>query len=88
VFSLDVGLGPFVKFVVPNGKVSSVTQILGSGLTGATAVSFKGVPACSFKAISDALITATVPEGATTGRVMVTARTGMLTKQREVKVLP
>jgi uncharacterized repeat protein (TIGR03803 family) len=88
VFSLDVGLGPFVKFVVPNGKVGSVIQILGTGLTGATAVSFNGVPASSFKAISDAFMTAAVPEGATTGRVKVTTPTGTLTSNVKFKVLP
>jgi uncharacterized repeat protein (TIGR03803 family) len=88
VFSLDVGLRPFVKFVVPNGEVGSVIQILGTGLTGATAVSFNGVPASSFKVISDALMTATVPAGATTGRVKVTAPTGVLTSNVKFKVLP
>jgi hypothetical protein len=34
-----------VTFVVPSGKVGSVIQILGTDLTGATAVSFNGVPA-------------------------------------------
>jgi hypothetical protein len=87
VFSLDVGLGPFVKFVVPNGEVGSVIQILGTGLTGATAVSFNGVPASSFKVISDALMTATVPAGATTGRVIVTAPTRRLTSNVKFKVL-
>jgi uncharacterized repeat protein (TIGR03803 family) len=88
VFSLDVGLGPFVKFVVPNGKVGSVIQILGTGLTGSTAVSFNGVPASSFKVISDAFMTATVPAGATTGRVKVTAPTRTLTSNVKFKVLP
>jgi uncharacterized repeat protein (TIGR03803 family) len=87
VFSLDVGLGPFVKFVVPNGEVGSVIQILGTGLTGATAVSFNGVPASSFKVISAALMTATVPAGATTGRVIVTAPTRRLTSNVKFKVL-
>ena len=88
VFSFDVGLGPFVKFVVPDGKVGSVIQILGTGLTGATAASFKGVPASSFKVISDALMTATVPEGATSGRVTVTTPTRRLTSNVKFKVLP
>jgi hypothetical protein len=30
VFGLDLGLGPFVTFVVPSGKVGSVIQILGT----------------------------------------------------------
>src|SRR6266481_5046049 len=36
MFSLDLGLGPFVTFVAPSGKVGSVIQILGTDLTGAT----------------------------------------------------
>jgi len=36
VFSFDVGLGPFVTFVVRYGKVGSLAEILGTGLTGAT----------------------------------------------------
>lgn len=31
VFSFDVGLGPFVTFVIPAGKVSHAAQILGQG---------------------------------------------------------
>ena len=88
LFSLDVGLGPFVKFVVPNGKVGSVIQILGTGLTSATAVTFNGVPASSFKVISDAFMTATFPAGATTGRVRVTTPIGTLTSNVKFKVLP
>jgi hypothetical protein len=88
VFSFDVGLGPFVKFDVPYGKVGSVTQILGTGLTSATAITFNGVPASSFKVISDTFMTATVPEGATTGRVTVTKATGTLTSNVNFKVLP
>jgi len=88
VFSLDVGLGPFVKFDVPYGKVGSVAQILGTGLTGATAVSFNGVPASSFKVISDTFMTATVPEGATTGPVTVATPSGTLTSNVKFKELP
>jgi uncharacterized repeat protein (TIGR03803 family) len=88
VFSLDLGLGPFVKFVVPSGKVGSVIQILGTGLTGATAVSFNGVPASSLKLVRDTFITATVPAGATTGPVTVTTPTGTLTSNVNFTVLP
>jgi uncharacterized repeat protein (TIGR03803 family) len=45
VFSLDVGLGPFVAFVRNSGKVGVNVQILGQGFTGTTAVSFNGTPA-------------------------------------------
>lgn len=87
VFSFDVGLGPFVKFVFPSGKVGSVVQILGTALSGASGVSFDGVPA-SFKVISATFITATVPAGAATGRVTVTTPAGNLTSNVKFKVLP
>lgn len=87
VFSLDIGLGPFVKFVVAYGKAGSVAQILGTGFTGATSVSFNGVPA-EYKVISNTFMTATVPAGATTGRVTVTTPTGKLTSNVKFKVLP
>jgi uncharacterized repeat protein (TIGR03803 family) len=60
-FSLDLGLGPFVTFVVPSGKVGSVLQILGTDLTGTTAVTFNGVPASSFKVVRDTFIKVTLP---------------------------
>jgi len=88
VFSFDVGLGPFVTFVVPYGKVGSVVQILGTGLTGTTAVSFNGVPASSFTVFGDTFMSATVPAGATTGPVAVTTPTGTLTSNVNFTVLP
>ncbi len=88
VFSLDLGLGPFVTFVAPSGKVGSVIQILGTDLTGATAVSFNGVPASSFKVVRGTLIKATLPAGATTGPVTVTTPTGTLTSNVNFTVLP
>jgi uncharacterized repeat protein (TIGR03803 family) len=88
VFSFDVGLGPFVTFVVRYGKVGSVVQILGTGLTGTTAVSFNGVPASSFTVFGDTFMSATVPAGATTGPVAVTTPTGTLTSNVNFTVLP
>ncbi len=88
VFSLDLGLGPFVTFVVPSGKVGSVIQILGTDLTGATVVSFNGVPASSFKVVRGTLIKATLPAGATTGPVTVTTSNGTLTSNVNFTVLP
>ena len=53
IFSLDVGLGPFVTFVLPYGRVGSGVQNLGTGLAGVTAVTFNGVPTTTFNAASD-----------------------------------
>jgi uncharacterized repeat protein (TIGR03803 family) len=78
VFSLSMGLGPFVKTRPISGKVGAVIDILGTDLTGATGVMFNGTPA-SFSVISKSQIKSTVPTGATTGVVQVTTPSGTLT---------
>lgn len=87
VFSLDVGLGPFVSFVHSSGKVGQMGGILGQGFTGTTNVSFNGIPA-NFSVKSDTFVTATVPAGATTGYVTVTAPNGTLTSNVPFNVIP
>jgi len=77
VFSLSNGLGPFVEVLPVYGTVGATIQILGSDLTGATAVSFNGT-AATFTVTSSTLITATVPTGATPGFITVTTPTGTL----------
>jgi len=86
VYSLDMGLGPFVTFVRPGGTVGGTVQILGQGFTGATAVTFNGVEATTFTVISDTFMTAVVPAGATTGSVVVTTPTGTLTSNVNFRV--
>jgi uncharacterized repeat protein (TIGR03803 family) len=78
VFSLSMGLGPFVAFVRSSGKVGQTGPILGQGFTGTTSVSLNGIPA-SFTVKSDTLLIAKVPSGATTGYVTVTTPSGTLT---------
>jgi len=72
VFSLSTGLAPFVNSQPAFGKVGAKLIILGNALTGATSVSFGGAAAV-FKVVSDTEITATVPNGAPTGPIQVTA---------------
>jgi uncharacterized repeat protein (TIGR03803 family) len=77
VFSLSVGLGPFVIMEPTSGAVEAAVKILGTGLTGATSVTFNGTPA-AFTVVSSAEITTTVPAGATTGKVEVVIPTRTL----------
>jgi hypothetical protein len=86
VFSLDMGLAPFVAFVRSSGKVGQTGGILGQGFTGTTGVSLNGTPT-SFKVLSDTLIRATVPAGATTGYVTVTTPSGTLTSNVPFRVI-
>lgn len=87
IYSLDTGLGPFVAFVLPAGKRGQSAQILGQGLTGTTSVTFNGVPATSFTAVSDTYMTAVVPTDATTGPVVVTTLTGTLTSNKSFRII-
>ncbi len=86
VFSLDVGLGPFVTFVRAAGKVGQTGGILGQGLAGTSAVSLNAIP-MNFQVVSDTYLTATVPAGATTGYVTVTTPTGVLTSNVPFRVI-
>ena len=87
IYRLSVGLGPFVKLQPASGEESDPVDILGNNLTGATAVSFNGTPA-SFKVISNALIQANVPSGATTGKVRVRIPGGTLVSDVSFQVRP
>jgi uncharacterized repeat protein (TIGR03803 family) len=89
LFSLDMGLGPFVTFLPPQsaGKVGKAIELLGQGFTGATNVTFGGIVA-SFSVVSDTYMTATVPSGAETGPIRVTTSGGTLTSNKKFRVTP
>jgi uncharacterized repeat protein (TIGR03803 family) len=87
VFSLSVGLGPFVETQPTSGKVGAAVKILGTNLTGATSVTFNGTSAV-FKVVSSSEITTSVPAGATTGKVKVVTPHGMLSSNVPFRVLP
>jgi uncharacterized repeat protein (TIGR03803 family) len=87
VFSLSVGLGPFVETLPTSGKVGEAVIILGTDLTDATSLSFNGSPA-TFKVVSNSEIKATVPTGATTGTVEVTTPNGTLRSNLVFRVTP
>jgi uncharacterized repeat protein (TIGR03803 family) len=87
VFSLSVGLKPFVETLPTSGAVGTAVTILGSNLTGATGVRFNGIPAV-FTVVSKSLITAAVPAGATTGTVQVVTPNGNGLSNVPFTVLP
>jgi uncharacterized repeat protein (TIGR03803 family) len=87
VYSLAMGLGPFVEANPNFGKAAYKIDILGNNLTGATAVSFNGTSA-TFTVVSDTLIKATVPSDATTGTITVTTPAGTLSSNVAFRVLP
>lgn len=77
VFSMSVGLGPFVRLLPTAAEVGATVGILGNDLTGASGVTFNGTPA-QFSVHSPTLILAHVPNGTTTGYVTVTTPNGVL----------
>jgi len=87
VFSLSVGLGPFVRTLPTSSKVGAAVKVLGTNLTGATSVTFNGTAAV-FTVMSRSLITTTVPAGATTGTVQVVTPGGTLSSNVAFRVRP
>ncbi len=85
VFKLSLGLPPFVKMVPTAAYPGKTIFILGTDLTGATAVSFNG-KAGAFTVVSATEITATVPKGSTTGTVEVTIPSGSLSSNIPFRV--
>ena len=77
VFSLDTGLGPFVRLQPAIGAPETVVGILGNNLESAGSVSFNGIEA-EFEVVSNTLITAVVPAQATSGNVAVVTHSGTL----------
>jgi uncharacterized repeat protein (TIGR03803 family) len=88
VYSLSVGLAPFVRTLPASGTAGASVIILGTNLTGATKVSFSGTAAKAFTIVSDTEITATVPTGAPTGMIEVTTPGGTLSSNQAFVIVP
>jgi uncharacterized repeat protein (TIGR03803 family) len=91
------GTASFGKFaVVPeilsfsptSGPVGTSVKITGNSFTGTTKVTFAGVAATSYKAISDTQVDALVPAGAATGTIAVTTAGGTGTSAGKFTVTP
>ena len=88
IFSVSNGLRPFVQAVTNSGKVGAKITILGTSLTGTTAVTFSGTAATFTVNSTGTAITATVPGGATTGVVQAITPGGTLSTTVPFKVSP
>jgi uncharacterized repeat protein (TIGR03803 family) len=86
LYSLSMGLGPFIETQQPAARTGARVAILGNNLNGTTSVTFNGA-AAAFNVASSTEIVATVPAGATTGFVSATTPGGVLTSNREFTVL-
>ncbi|MBM3835909.1 MAG: hypothetical protein FJ403_22125 [Verrucomicrobia bacterium] len=74
--NFTVSAAPAITSFVPTGSaVGGTVTIIGANFTGATEVRFNGLIAV-FKVNSPTQITATVPAGATTGRISLTTPAG------------
>lgn len=87
VFSVSVGLGPFVRTIPTSGKPGANVIILGNNLGEASSVTFNGT-AATFKVVSSTEIRATVPAGATTGTVQVSTPSTTLNSNIAFRVTP
>ena len=86
IYSFKDSLSPFVQVVNRGGVVGSTVQILGSGLSTASSVTFNGTPA-SFHVVSNTFLTALVPSGET-GFLTVTTSGGTMVSNSIFRVIP
>jgi uncharacterized repeat protein (TIGR03803 family) len=76
------------SFAPPSGPVGTSVTITGVSLTQTTQVTFGGVKAITFSVTSDTQVTATVPTGAVTGRIVITTAGGTATSATSFTVTP
>ena len=75
-FTVEIVPPPAITGFSPtSGPVGTLVTISGTGFSGATTVTFDGIPA-DFTGVSATSITATVPAGASTGKIGVTTPGG------------
>jgi len=88
IFTLSVGLGPFVKIQPQFASEGATVGIFGQGFTSSSIVQFGGVHAANVIATGTTFLTAKVPAGALTGSVTVTTGATTLTSNQSFRVTP
>ena len=78
-FTVPSGPPTITSFTPISGPVGTSVTINGTNFTGATVVKFNGVIVATFTVNTDIKITATVPAGATTGKIIVKTPAGNAT---------
>lgn len=69
---------PYAGFTPTAAAVGTLVTINGMYFTGATAVTFGGVPSQTFSVVNDTMITAIVPPGAVTGQIGIATPEGIV----------
>jgi len=87
LYSMDLGLPPFVEYLPVYGRPGATVQIYGQGFTNSTQVLFNGVPAAS-NTVYPTYLTAVVPPAATTGYITVVTPSGTLKSNKIFVVHP
>jgi hypothetical protein len=76
------------NFSPKKGSAGTLISISGSDLASTTAVSFDGHAAASLTVVSNTLVTAVVPAGATTGKLTLTTAAGPVVSSGDFTVVP
>ena len=88
-YALTYAVAPAIESFSPTtGAVGGTVTLIGSGFSGATAITFNGVAATTFSVVSDHEMTVTVPSGATTGAIAVTTPSGTGRSTTSFTVVP
>ncbi len=86
VFTFNIGAKAFINLQSTSGKVGSTVGIFGQGFSSSSVVKFNGVKATKVTLSGTTYITATVPTGATTGKVTVATGSTTLTSTQTYTV--
>ncbi|MEI7834196.1 MAG: SUMF1/EgtB/PvdO family nonheme iron enzyme [bacterium] len=80
--------GPNItKTMPPSAAIGTVVTITGTDLDGVTAVTFNGIAANTVTDNTATALKVTVPEGATSGKMVVTSAIGKVTSQDDFNVI-